>query len=201
MSASPFKTGGAANAILGASKFLTSDTNGEIMFAHTMELPSPRVCGIARRSLLKGMPLAALLFGSALCVAKAWSLVATSSSQPVATMAAPALITSVGNRASHNGRYHAEVVSLSSLAVGERQRWTVRVTRRNHRLAHARIAVEAWMPETGVRSPLRSSASYIGGGRYLIDDVSFSRAGWWNVALVIDGRAGTDSLAFNVVVR
>lgn len=173
------------------------------MFAHTVELPIVGLNGTARRSLPKAMSVvAALLVASALCAATAWRLVATTGSQPVSSMAAPVLVASVGYRASHNGRYHAEVVSLSSLAVGEHQRWTVRVTRRDHRrLADAKITVETWMPETGVRSPLRPSASYVGGGRYLIDEVYFPRAGWWNVALVIAGRAGTDSVAFNVVVR
>jgi hypothetical protein len=68
------------------------------------------------------------------------------------------------------------------------------------RVAHARVNVEAWMPETGERSPLHPAAHYVGNGNYRVDSLCFSRAGWWNVALVIDGRAGTDSVAFNVVL-
>ena len=90
---------------------------------------------------------------------------------------------------------------MTAPVVGEPQRWTVRLTRRDHRrLAGAHIAAEAWMPETGARSPLRPRVSYVGGGRYAIDGVYLSRPGWWNLALVIEGRAGIDSVAFNTVL-
>jgi hypothetical protein len=51
-----------------------------------------------------------------------------------------------------------------------------------------------------VRSPVVPTVRYVGGGDYRIDNVVFAKAGWWNVALVIDGKRGADSLAFNVVV-
>ena len=50
------------------------------------------------------------------------------------------------------------------------------------------------------RAPVAPSVRYVGGGDYRIDNLIFPKAGWWNVALVIDGKRGTDSLAFNVVV-
>ena len=56
------------------------------------------------------------------------------------------------------------------------------------------------MPETGIRSPRRPTAQYIGHGDYRIDSVYVSQPGWWNVALVIEGRMGRDSVAFNVVL-
>jgi hypothetical protein len=56
------------------------------------------------------------------------------------------------------------------------------------------------MPETQERSPIRPTARYIGHGNYRLDSLCFSRPGWWNVALVVDGRAGVDSVAFNVVL-
>lgn len=173
------------------------------MSAHTMELPIPGLNRTTRRSLPNGMAVViALLVASALCAATAWRLVATARSEPASSISTPALVSSFGYRASHNGRYHAEVVSRSSITVGEHQRWTIRVTRHNHRrLAGATITAETCMLETGARSPIRPSTTYLGGGRYQLDDVYFPRAGWWNVALAIDGRAGTDSLAFNVVVR
>jgi hypothetical protein len=34
-----------------------------------------------------------------------------------------------------------------------------------------------------------------------VDGLRFARAGWWNVALVVDGGRGVDSVAFNVVLR
>lgn len=57
------------------------------------------------------------------------------------------------------------------------------------------------MPETGVRSPIRPNASFIGADRYVVDGVYLPQKGWWNLALVIEGRDGTDSVAFNLILR
>jgi hypothetical protein len=62
------------------------------------------------------------------------------------------------------------------------------------------VKVEAWMPDLGLRSQTRSIATYIGHGNYRVDSLPFSRPGWWNVALEIDGRFGRDSVAFNIVI-
>lgn len=114
---------------------------------------------------------------------------------------AAAIVASVGRRASHGGRYHAEVVSATPFAVGVRQSWTMRLTRRGQRrVSGARLTVRPWAPESGEISPISPSVRYVGGGRYRVDDIYFPRPGWWNVALVIDGAAGTDSVAFNVVM-
>jgi hypothetical protein len=174
------------------------------MFAHTGELP---VGGWHKRPSwrapsLSTSLLAVVLTASSLSAARAWSLVASARAESSATASArPGVVTSFGYRASHNGRYHAEVVSATPMTVGEDQRWIVRLTRHDHRrLAAAHMTTDVWMPETGARSPVRPSVTYVGGGRYAIDGVNFSRPGWWNVALVIEGRAGTDSVAFNAVL-
>ena len=174
------------------------------MFAHTGELPiggwhTPHTW---RTPSLRTSLLAVVLTASALSAARAWSIATSARAEsraPSPTRAGS--ITSFGDRASHNRRYHAEVVSATPLAVGESERWIVRLTRRDHRrLAGAHITTDVWMPETGVRSPVQPTVSYVGGGRYAIDGVTLSRPGWWNVALVIDGRAGVDSVAFNAVL-
>ena len=111
------------------------------------------------------------------------------------------IVLSLGRRASHGRRYQAEVVDRTPLGTGVRQRWTVRLTRREHRrVSGARLAVRAWSPETGEVSSVAPRARYVGGGRYRIDDVYFPHRGWWNVALVVDAAGGTDSVAFNVVM-
>lgn len=51
------------------------------------------------------------------------------------------------------------------------------------------------MPETGEHGP-SITARYVGHGNYRVDGLVLSRPGWWNVALVIDSRAGIDSVAF-----
>jgi hypothetical protein len=114
---------------------------------------------------------------------------------------ATGIIASLGRRASHGHRFHAEVVATSPLATGVRQSWTVRLTRRGHRrVSGARLTVTSWSPETGEISPAAPRARYVGGGRYRIDDIVFPHPGWWNVAFVIDAATGTDSVAFNVVM-
>ncbi len=124
-----------------------------------------------------------------------------SSSSAAITSDAPAtgFVTSLGERRSHSGRYSAEVISTSPIVIGATQSWTLHLSRRNRRVSHATVSAEAWMPETGERSVVRPTVTYVGSGDYRIDDLRFDRAGWWNVALVIDGRAGTDSVAFNVI--
>ena len=119
----------------------------------------------------------------------------------VATSDAPAsgFVTSLGDRRSHDGIYSAEVVSTSPIVIGATQSWTLHLSRPNRRVSHATVSAEVWMPETGERASMRPSVTYVGAGDYRIDDLRFDRAGWWNVALVIHGRAGTDSVAFNVV--
>ena len=126
------------------------------------------------------------------------------SSTPAATTSdarASGFVTSLGERRSHNGFYSAEVISASPIVIGAAQSWTVHLSRRNRRVSHATVSAEAWMPETGERSAMQPSAHYVGGGDYRIDDLRFDRTGWWNVALVIESRAGTDSVAFNLIRR
>ncbi|MEO5818505.1 MAG: FixH family protein [Gemmatimonadaceae bacterium] len=121
--------------------------------------------------------------------------------QPMASATIPAgPVASLGRRRSHGGKYAAEVVSTTPLIVGATESWTIHLTRRNQqRVAHARVTVQPWMPETADRRPAMT-ARYIGHGDYRVDGVVLPRAGWWNVALVIVGRAGIDSVAFNVIL-
>ncbi len=111
---------------------------------------------------------------------------------------APLAFTSFDRRSSHNGRYTAEVTSVSPDAADTLQAWTIHLARRKRRVLGARIGVEVWMPDSALQSPLRPSVHDLGGGNYRIDRLSFPRAGWWNVALVITARFGTDSVAFNL---
>lgn len=115
-----------------------------------------------------------------------------------ATAEAPSTFTSFSRRYSHNGRYTAEVTSVSPDAADTLQAWTIHLARRKRRVLGARIAVDVWMPDSALRSPVRPSVHDLGGGNYRIDRLSLPRAGWWNVALVITARFGTDSVAFNI---
>jgi hypothetical protein len=115
-----------------------------------------------------------------------------------AAVEAPSAFTSFDRRSSHNGRYTAEVTSVSPDAADTLQAWTIHLARRKRRVLGAQIGVEVWMPDSALRSPVRPSVHDLGGGNYRIDRLAFPRAGWWNVALVITTRFGTDSVAFNL---
>lgn len=176
------------------------------MISHTGDLSTlTRPTGADRRPARVIRTLAATLVVGVLAWT-AWSwhpeggMGAAAGPAPDAADAA-GIVASVGHRASHGGRYHAEIVSATPFAVGVRQSWTVRLTRRGQRrVPGARLTVRHWAPETGEISPIAPSVRYVGDGRYHIDDIYFPHPGWWNVALVIDGAAGTDSVAFNVIM-
>ena len=110
------------------------------------------------------------------------------------------VVRSFAQRRTHNSRYSVEVIAASPVAVGLPATWTVHIARRVDRVAHASVQAQVWMPETAERSPARTRIQYVGGGNYRVENVLFARAGWWNVALVIAGRSGTDSVAFNVII-
>ena len=173
------------------------------MISHTGEIPTlTSPAGTERRPARLITWLAVTLVVAALA-GTAWSWHREDGTMAAAIPApdVAGIVASVGRRPSHGGRYHAEVVSASPFAVGVRQSWTVRLARRDERRASlARLTIRPWSPETGEDSPISASARAVGGGRYRIDDIYFPHPGWWNVALVIDGAAGTDSVAFNVIL-
>lgn len=111
-----------------------------------------------------------------------------------------AIIASIGQRSSHNGRYTAEVTESMPLSVGTHS-WTIHVAARGaRRVAHADVAVRVWCPDSREHVRRIPSARYLGRGDYRVDGIDFPHAGWWNVSLIIDGNAGVDSVAFNVVL-
>jgi hypothetical protein len=171
------------------------------MFAHTAEFPvaagRPRTRSWAVR-WIDGFYL--LSIALVICASGIAYAVRTTASTPLLVPAG--VVADFGLRSSHNRSYRAEVVSASPLKVGAAQQWIVSLSRRNHRrLASARVTARTWMPETNEEPSRQPTATYVGGGRYVVSNVLFTRPGWWNVALVVDGPAGIDSLAFNVTVQ
>jgi hypothetical protein len=125
---------------------------------------------------------------------------AETSTSPTSLDAPTGLVKSFGLRRSHNSRYSAEVIDASPVAVGVPATWTVHFSHRADRIAHATVQARVWMPETTESSPAPTRIRYVGDGNYRIENVLFARAGWWNVSLVLEGRRGTDSVAFNVII-
>lgn len=112
-----------------------------------------------------------------------------------------AAFASIGMRPSHNRLYTAEVVDKTSLKVGEGAAWTIHLTQRNHRrVAYANVIATVFAPLTDEHVFRKPTAHYLGGGNYRVEGIDLPHAGWWNVALVIDARAGVDSVAFNVIL-
>lgn len=110
------------------------------------------------------------------------------------------LVTSFGKRSSHNGRYTAQVISVSDVGVDVPQSWIVHLDTRGRRVAHATVEARAWMPDSAEAPSIPFAVRYARDGNYTMDNVALPAAGWWNLALTIRGRNGVDSVAFNVVI-
>jgi len=158
------------------------------MFSSTAEFPAARV---ARSHI--GMP-GFRVFAPVLVVAA--TLFALRAVNPSPDNA----ITDFELRNSHGGLYRGEVAA-AAVNVGESHEWLIRLERRDHRpLAKADVKARLWMPESGREAAVQPTVTYTGAGNYRLRDVRLNRGGWWNVALVVNGRDGVDSLAFNVRV-
>lgn len=173
------------------------------MISHTGELPAFTWPGSTDRrpSRVVAGIAAAFVVGVITWTTWSWPRESAATTAPAPPPPASGFVASIGRRASHVGRYHAEVVAFTPFATGARQSWIVSVTRRGHRRVRgAHLTVRTWAPETREVSPIAPSVRYVGGGRYRVDGIYFPRPGWWNVALVIEARTGVDSVAFNVVL-
>jgi hypothetical protein len=116
---------------------------------------------------------------------------------------ARAAVLSLHERPSHHGRYRARMLTASGdVAVGRTQQWMLELRTADGRsVEDAVLRIESRMPESGVQAPVRPRIHRdLGEGFYLVGDIRFDRMGWWNLKVDISGRAGTDSLAFNLIL-
>lgn len=170
------------------------------MFTHTADIPIAVDRG-ARRAFAASWSRPFYVLGIIAMLGASGAAYTIRSTANTEQSIPPGVVVDFALRPSHSRLYRAEVVSTSLLNVGAAQQWIVRLTGRNHRrLAHAHVTVRTWMPMTDEGSSRQATATYIGGGRYALNDVLFTRPGWWNVDLVVNGLAGTDSVAFNVEI-
>src|SRR5262249_49378664 len=99
-----------------------------------------------------------------------------------------------------HGLYRAGVVERQEDA-GAGATWVVRVTDADRRPAvGARVSAGAWMPQGGVRMEPRPVVTELGGGRYRVRGLRFSRAGGWRVRLRVSADGLTDTVDFNLIV-
>ena len=65
----------------------------------------------------------------------------------------------------------------------------------------AEIAVDGGMPRHGHGLPTAPAVTRVlGEGRFLIEGMKFNMPGWWEIELHVDGRAGADTVTFNLVL-
>jgi cytochrome c peroxidase len=113
--------------------------------------------------------------------------------------------TDLGARPSHDEIYRAEVVETGGpVQAGRSGNWTVRITAADGEPLHVG-EVEAWMwlldgdvGEPGRRLRVDPMPEP---GRFRIRRVRADGPGWWALKVDVHSPAGTDSLAFNLIVE
>jgi len=108
-----------------------------------------------------------------------------------------AVVARLNDVPSHNRLYRASL-ELTSDSV-----WMLRLRSASGApVRNARVAMEAWMPESQrAAQELSTIAEYAGGGSYRVRPLALDRSGWWNISARITAADRTDSLAFNVILK
>ncbi|UDL92662.1 FixH family protein [Mesorhizobium sp. PAMC28654] len=85
---------------------------------------------------------------------------------------------------------------------GELESWLLTLkTTAGDPVEGAAIAVSGGMPQHNHGLPTSPQATdYLGDGRYRIEGVKFTMAGWWQLHFAISATAGSDTVVFNVVL-
>jgi len=110
------------------------------------------------------------------------------------------LVAQVNNVPSHNRHYRASL-RPELTAAGHLAAWRVLVeTPDGNAPARPTLVMHSWMPEAPSVVGDQPKLLYLGGGTFRVDELRFSRPGWWNVSVTISDAGVTDSLAFNLIV-
>ncbi|MFM9435138.1 hypothetical protein ACFDR9_002202 [Janthinobacterium sp. CG_23.3] len=91
---------------------------------------------------------------------------------------------------------------LDSVAINQLHSWQIKLaTPDGAPVTQARFSVDGGMPQHGHGLPTRPRVTReLGEGRYLLEGMKFSMAGWWELKLAIDAAPGSDNITFNTVV-
>ncbi|OWW19253.1 FixH family protein [Noviherbaspirillum denitrificans] len=104
---------------------------------------------------------------------------------------------------SENGRYVVKVQSLADpIVINKMHTWEATVKLPSGEpVPGARIAIGGGMPQHMHGYPTQPRVTKeLGNGRYLIEGMKFSMAGWWDLKLDIDASAGADKVTFNTII-
>ena len=108
----------------------------------------------------------------------------------------------LGPRTSVGGLYTATLLPAESLRPRKLQ--TVQVALQDAKgqvLDGAAISVDGGMPQHGHGLPTQPRVTRaLGSGVYVIEGVRFNMGGWWEFKLAIAGKAGTDTVTFNLAL-
>jgi hypothetical protein len=106
-------------------------------------------------------------------------------------------------RKTDGGLFVATLVPASgAVRQGELQSWMLTLkTPSGAPVENAAIDISGGMPQHDHGLPTSPQvADYLGQGRYRIDGVKFTMAGWWQLHLAISAAAGSDTVVFNIVL-
>jgi hypothetical protein len=108
----------------------------------------------------------------------------------------------LGPRASKEGRYTAVLKPAETLRPRKLQTIEVSLLDATGKAVDgAEITIDGGMPEHGHGLPTRPRVSKnLGSGVYVIEGVRFNMGGWWELKLAIAGKAGSDTVTFNLAL-
>lgn len=108
----------------------------------------------------------------------------------------------LGPRTSSKGYYVAVLHPSSELR--PRRLQTIEVSVRDtagNPVDGAQITIDGGMPQHGHGLPTQPRVTRNDGdGSYVIEGVRFNMGGWWEFKLAINGRAGADTVTFNLAL-
>jgi hypothetical protein len=107
-----------------------------------------------------------------------------------------------GPRTSAQGRYVATLEPAEPLKVRKLQSVQVTIAdAAGQPLDGAAITIDGGMPEHGHGLPTRPRVTkQLGHGTYVIDGVRFNMGGWWEFKVAVEGKAGADTVTFNLAL-
>lgn len=101
-----------------------------------------------------------------------------------------------------NGAFVATIEPPAVIAIGEAQTWTIEVTMTNGSAVElADVSVDGAMPAHGHGLSSQPKVTRdLGDGRFTVEGVALSMAGWWVVSVHVATPAGPDQATFNFVL-